>query len=463
MLTDFLSNKITENFPFPPTEEQANLISELSAFLLSRESHEAFLLKGFAGTGKTTVISALVRTHVALQQNCVLLAPTGRAAKVFANYSGEKALTIHKKIYRQKPDGAFGLNFNQHKHTLFIVDEASMIGNTNEGSTFGSGFLLDDLIDYVYQGENCRLLLVGDTAQLPPVMQPFSPALERTKLESYGLNVREFLLINVLRQAQESGILFNATALRRQISDEKVNVFPKFKTKGFSDIKRLSGEDFVDAINTSYREVGIEETIVVTRSNKAANIYSFGIRNRVLYKEDQITNGDLLMITRNNYFWGEQYEGLDFIANGDMAEIVRVGRFYEMYGYQFADLTLRLLDYEMEIDARVLLDTLAADTPAAAAALNQTLFTRVQEDYMHIGNKRERYRAMRQDPYLCALQVKFAYAVTCHKAQGGQWAHVYIEQGQVTEEMLGIDYYRWLYTALTRAKEKVFLVNFPSI
>lgn len=463
MLNDFLANKITENFPFPPTEEQDALIKELAAFLVSHETHEVFLLKGFAGTGKTSVISALVRTFVALQQKCVLLAPTGRAAKVFSNYSGEKALTIHKKIYRQQRGdlAVFSLAENIGKHTLFIVDEASMIGNSNEGSPFGSGFLLDDLIHYVYSGEGCRLLLVGDTAQLPPVMQPVSPALERLKLESYGLCVREFLLTNVLRQAHESGILMNATALRKQISDEKTNIFPKFQLDNFPDIKKLSGEDFVDEINNSYNKVGVEETIVITRSNKSANIYSQGIRNRVLYKEDQITNGDLLMVTRNNYFWSETYEGLDFIANGDIAEVVRVGRFRELYGYTFVDLTLRLIDYEMEIDTRVLLNTLQTDTPAAAAELNQTLFARVQEDYAHIGNKRERYKAMRSNPYLNALQIKFAYAVTCHKAQGGQWAQVFIEQGRVNEEQLGTDYYRWLYTALTRAKEKVFFVNFP--
>ena len=463
MLNDFLTNKITSHFPFPPTEEQDALIKALAAFLMSHETHEVFLLKGFAGTGKTTVISALVRSFVELQQKCVLLAPTGRAAKVFSNYSGEKALTIHKKIYRQQRTdlAAFALAENIGKHTLFIVDEASMIGNSNEGSPFGSGFLLDDLIHYIYSGEGCRLLLVGDTAQLPPVMQPLSPALECLKLESYGLRVREFLLTNVLRQAHESGILMNATALRRQIAEGRTNVFPKFNLENFPDIKRLSGEEIVDEINTSYNQAGVEETIVITRSNKRANIYSRGIRERVLYKEDQITNGDLLMITRNNYFWGEAYEGLDFIANGDIAEVARVGKFREMYGYTFVDLTLRLIDYELEIDARILLDTLQTDTPATAAALNQTLFERVQEDYVHIGNKRERYKAMRSNPYLNALQVKFAYAITCHKAQGGQWAHVFIEQGQVGEEQLGTDYYRWLYTALTRAKEKVFLVNFP--
>ena len=463
MLNDFLINKITENFPFPPTEEQNALIKELVTFLVSHENHELFLLKGFAVTGKTSIISALVRSFVELQQKCVLLAPTGRAAKVFSNYSGEKALTIHKKIYRQQRADltAFSLAENTSKHTLFIVDEASMIGNSNEGSPFGSGFLLDDLINYVYSGEACRLLLVGDTAQLPPVMQPVSPALERLKLESYGLNVREFLLTNVLRQARESGILMNATNLRKQISYQKTNVFPKFQLDHFSDIKKISGENFVDEINISYNEVGVEETIVITRSNKSANIYSHGIRNRVLYKEDQITGGDLLMITRNNYFWGESYEKLDFIANGDIAEVVRVGKFSELYGYNFADLTLRLIDYDLEIDARVLLNTLQTDTPVAATELNQTLFARVQEDYAHIGNKRERYKAMRSNPYLNALQIKFAYAVTCHKAQGGQWAQVFIEQGQISEEQLGTDYYRWLYTALTRAKEKVFLVNFP--
>lgn len=464
MINDFLRDKILSHFPFTPTDEQFLLIKELSSFLMSHETDEVFLLKGFAGTGKTSVISSLVRTFVELKQKCVLLAPTGRAAKVFSGYSGEKAFTIHKKIYRQKSatsDSAyFSLADNLHKHTLFIVDEASMISNSGDSAGFGTGFLLDDLIHYVYSGEGCRLLLVGDTAQLPPVMQPTSPALEKLKLESYGFKVREFLLVNVLRQAQESGILYNATSLREHLSENNTSVFPSFKLDGFTDIEKVSGEDLIDKINTSYNDVGLEETIVITRSNKRANMYSLGIRNRVLYKEDQITTGDLLMITRNNYFWSEEYKEIDFIANGDIVEVVRVNKFYDLYDFHFVDLTLRFLDYDLEIDARILLDTLQADTPASVAELNKMLFAKISEDYMHIGNSRERYKVMRKDPYLNALQIKFAYAVTCHKAQGGQWDYVFIDQGQISEEQLGIDYYRWLYTALTRAKKKVLLVNF---
>jgi len=465
MLNDFLTDKISSHFPFTPTEEQHLLIAELSAFLMSRQDMEAFVLKGFAGTGKTSVISALVKTFVELQQKCVLLAPTGRAAKVFSGYSGEKAFTIHKKIYRQKTsssDAYFLLAENLHKHTLFIVDEASMIATfAGEGnSVFGTGCLLDDLIHYVYSGEGCRLLLVGDTAQLPPVMQQNSPALEKLKLESYGLSVREFLLVNVLRQAEKSGILFNATALRNRIAEDKTHFFPFFQLHGFSDIERVSGEELTDKMNTAYDEAGLEDTIVITRSNKRATIYSLGIRNRVLYKEDQITTGDLLMVTKNNYFWSEEYEGLDFIANGDIAEVIRVRKFYDIYGLHFVDVTLRLLDYDMEIDARILLDMLQADTPVAVTALNKQLFSAVSEDYAEIRNSRERIKIMRKDPFLQALQVKFAYAVTCHKAQGGQWKYVFIDQGQISEEQLSVDYYRWLYTAVTRATDKVFLVNF---
>ncbi len=467
MISDFLTGKITTHFPFPPTKEQEMLIKELSIFLMSRESHELFLLKGFAGTGKTSIISALVKTFVELKQKCVLLAPTGRAAKVLSGYSGEKAYTIHKKIYRQKTATSdvsyFSLADNLHKHTLFIVDEASMIANyAAEGTNaFGTGYLLDDLIHYVYSSDGCRLLLVGDAAQLPPVMQQNSPALEKLKLESYGLSVIEFLLTTVVRQAQESGILWNATTLRNQLTEDNIHVFPHFELSGFNDIVKVLGEELIDKINTAYNEVGIEDAIVITRSNKRANIYSLGIRNRVLYKEDQITTGDLLMITKNNYFWNEEYEGLDFIANGDIVEVVRVKKFYDLYDFHFVDLTLRFLDYEMEIDARILLDTLQADTPADVATLNKLLFTKVSEDYMHIGNSRERMKLMRKDPFLQSLQVKFAYAVTCHKAQGGQWKYVFIDQGTIAEEQLGVDYFRWLYTALTRATEKVFLVNFP--
>ncbi len=466
MISDFVATKILAHLPFTPTAEQQQLINELSSFLMSRQDHEAFLLKGFAGTGKTSIIGALVKMFGEMEQKCILLAPTGRAAKVFSGYANANAFTIHKKIYRQKIAGSqatFNLADNLYKHTLFIVDEASMISNSSEsGNTFGTGYLLDDLIHYVYSGEGCRLLLVGDTAQLPPVMQPYSPALEKLKLESYGLAVREFLLTTVLRQTQESGILFNATALRTQLTDGNTCQFPQFSLSGFSDIQKVTGEDLIDTINTAYNQVGVEDAIVITRSNKRANMYSMGIRNRVLCKEDQITTGDLLMITKNNYFWSEEYKELDFIANGDIVEVVRINKFYDLYDFRFVDLTLRFLDYdELEIDVRIILDTLQSGTPAETDSLNKLLFAKISEDYMHIGNSRERMKQMRKDPFLQSLQVKFAYAVTCHKAQGGQWRNVFIDQGQIAEEQLGVDYFRWLYTALTRATEKVFLVNFP--
>ena len=463
MLHNFIASRIQAQLPFEPTEQQTQLIEALGVFLMSTDNEKCFLLRGYAGTGKTSVVSALVRALNELKQKTMLLAPTGRAAKVIAGYSGFPAFTIHKKIYRQKSmsEFRFQLSDNLNTHTLFIVDEASMISNTGTESTFGSGRLLDDLVEFVYSGQGCSLLLLGDTAQLPPVMQPHSPALEKDKLLGYGLKVHEYTLTHVVRQALESGILHNATLLRQLLLEEKTSDFPKFELEGFSDIKKLGGMELIDEIQRSYEGVGVEDTIVVTRSNKRANMYNNGIRARVMMKEDELTNGDLLMVTRNNYFWNKPYKEIDFIANGDILQVMRVRKHHEMYGFRFVDLTLRSLDYDWEIDARIWLDALQSESPAVMNEMTNKLFQSVAEDYPEITTKKELYRKILENEYYNALQVKFAYAVTCHKAQGGQWKKVFVDSGQITDEQLNSDFYRWLYTALTRATETVYLVNFP--
>jgi exodeoxyribonuclease-5 len=463
MLQNFIAARIKDQLPFDPTEQQVQLLDALGTFLMSNDPKKLFLLKGYAGTGKTSVVSALVRALDEFKQKTILLAPTGRAAKVIAGYSGFPAFTIHKKIYRQKSqsDYRFQLADNLSNHTLFLVDEASMISNTGSETIFGSGCLLDDLVEFVYSNVGCSLLLLGDSAQLPPVLQPQSPALERDKLEGYGLNVMEFTLTHVVRQALESGILHNATLLRQQLTEEQTNLFPHFELDRFSDINKLNGMELIDEIQRSYDGVGVEETIVVTRSNKRANMYNNGIRSRVLMKDDELTNGDLLMVTRNNYFWNKPYKEIDFIANGDILKVVRVKRHYEMYGFRFVDLTLRSLDYDWEIDARVWMDALQTETPAQMNEMTETLFKAVAEDFPEITSKKELYKKILENEYFNALQVKFAYAVTCHKAQGGQWKKVFIDPGQIIEERMNSDFYRWLYTAVTRATETVFLVNFP--
>lgn len=464
MLQNFISSSIRAELPFEPTEQQGILLDALGEFLMSTDPEKIFLLKGYAGTGKTSVVSALVRAMNALQQKTMLMAPTGRAAKVIAGYSGFPAFTIHKKIYRQKSmaEFRFQLSDNLFNHTLFIVDEASMISNTGGDTEFGSGRLLDDLIEFVYSGDGCSLLLLGDTAQLPPVMQPHSPALEKDKLAGYGLKVHEFTLTHVVRQALESGILHNATRLREILLEDKTEAFPRFETEGFADIRYLNGMDLIDEIQRAYNGVGVEDTIVVTRSNKRANMYNNGIRNRVLMKEDELTNGDLLMVTKNNYFWNKPYKEIDFIANGDILEVMRVKKSREMYGFRFVDLTLRSLDYEWEIDAFVWLDLLQSDSPTHSNELHQQLFQAIAEDYPEITQRRMLVKKIYENEFFNALQVKFAYAVTCHKAQGGQWKKVFIDPGQVADEQLNSDFYRWMYTALTRASENVFLVNFPT-
>jgi exodeoxyribonuclease-5 len=455
-----LKDALRKEFPHIPTKDQSECMDMLSDFCVKPVDYKTFILKGYAGTGKTSVISALIRAVKKLGHSCILLAPTGRAAKVLSGYSQHSAFSIHKIIYRQKNgyDPIFNLNYNKYKNTLFIIDEASMIANMESGTAqFGSGRLLDDLIEFIYSGENCQAIFIGDTAQLLPLGQPYSPALNKTVLEGYGLEADEYELTEVLRQSADSGILYNATILRRSITNEDVK--PKLNLH-FPDIKKVSGEALIDTINTSYNEVGSEYTVVLTYSNKRSVLYNKGIRNQVLMKEDEISNGDFLLVTKNNYFWNKPYENLDFIANGDIAEITRIRKQTEMYGFRFADVTLRLLDYDMEIDARILLDSLYADNQQSVNNLNNRLLESIAEDYAEETSKKRFWDEMRKNEYFNALQVKFAYSITCHKAQGGQWKHVFVDQGYLQEDMINTEYYQWLYTAFTRAEEKLFLVNF---
>lgn len=467
MINSYLVQQIKGNFLYKPTLEQEKTVKFLADFLFSRQSDSVFLLKGYAGTGKTSLIGALVKTLDQLQQKCVLLAPTGRAAKVFSHYAQHPAYTIHKKIYRQRNFSNdldnFSLDDNLHQHTLFIVDEASMIANDGlAGAVFGTGRLLDDLIQYVYAGTGCRLMLIGDTAQLPPVGEEESPALSADKLRGYGMEVYEAQLTEVVRQMHDSGILWNATELRRYISEENFLTLPSVRVEGFPDIRMVSGSELIEVINDCYGQAGMDETIVVCRSNKRANIYNKGIRNTILFREDELNSGDLLMVAKNNYFWTEGCKEIDFIANGDIAVVRRVRRVREAYGFRFADVVLAFPDYDgMELEVKLLLDTLHTETPALPKELNDRLFYSVLEDYADITVKRERMKKMKADPHYNALQVKYAYAVTCHKAQGGQWKRVFLDQGYMTEDMLTPDYFRWLYTAFTRATEILYLVNWP--
>jgi exodeoxyribonuclease-5 len=467
MLNNDLSQQIKRNFFYKPTGEQEITIESFVNFLFSPKTDAIFLLKGYAGTGKTTLISALVKTLDQLKQKCVLLAPTGRAAKVFSHYAGHPAYTIHRKIYRQRTFSNeldnFVMNANLHQHTLFIVDEASMIANEGlSGGMFGTGRLLDDLIHYVYAGQGCRLMLIGDTAQLPPIGEEESPALSASMLEGYGLEVTEHCLTQVVRQEQDSGILYNATSLRQYIAEEEYFSLPRIKADGFPDIRIISGGELIDTINECYDKAGMDETMIICRSNKRANLYNKGIRNTILYREDELNTGDLLMVAKNNYYWGADCKEMDFIANGDIAVVRRVRRTHEMYGFRFADVTLCFPDYnDLELDVKILLDTLHSDAPALTREESDRLFQAVQEDYGDITVKRERMKKIKEDTWYNALQVKYAYAVTCHKAQGGQWQRVFVDQGYMTEEMLTPDYYRWLYTAFTRATEVLYLVNWP--
>lgn len=464
MVKNFVLHKILEIFPFKPTSEQNSALQILSEFLISRENNTILLFKGYAGTGKTTMLSAAVKMMDSLHQKVILLAPTGRAAKVFSEYSGHSAFTIHKKIYRQKSFSnefsGFSLTDNLHKDTIFIVDEASMISNENTGvATFGSGCLLDDLIQYVYSGENCRLILMGDSAQLPPVLLTESPALSSEYLKGYNLTVIEILLTQVVRQEKNSGILFNATNIRNALRSGKIDIYPSILTENFTDIRKIDGNELIEEISSAYSCDGIDDTIIICRSNKNANIYNNGIRNRILYREEEISSGDRLMVVKNNYFWGKAHKDFDFIANGEIIQILRVRHTEEVYGFRFCNVLVRFTDYDVEMELKIILDTLQSESPALSKEANDKLFAAVAEDYADIHTKPERLKKIKDDPYFNAVQVKYAYAVTCHKAQGGQWSNVFLDTGYVTEEMMGEYFYRWLYTAFTRATKRLNLVN----
>ena len=467
MLSSHIASQIYKNFGFDPTPGQKTVVERLSRFIAEAPTDRTFILNGYAGTGKTTLVAALVRTLEEMGVPAVLLAPTGRAAKVFSAYAGHPAFTIHKKIYRQQSFSNelsnFSVNDNLTTHTLYIVDEASMISNEGlSGSMFGTGRLLDDLVQFVYSGQGCRLLLMGDTAQLPPVGEEQSPALFADALKGYGLEVVEVDLTQVVRQEQQSGILWNATRLRQLIAEDDCYSLPKIKVSGFADIKVLPGNELIETLSSCYDHDGLDETIVVCRSNKRANIYNKGIRAQILWREDELNTGDLLMVAKNNYFWTEKEKEMDFIANGEIAVVRRVRRTRELYGFRFADVTLVFPDYnDFELEVNMLLDTLHTDSPALPKAENDRLFYSVLEDYADITVKRERMKKMKADPYYNALQVKYAYAVTCHKAQGGQWKNVFLDQGYMTDEYLTPDYFRWLYTAFTRATGTLYLVNYP--
>ena len=476
-----LKYQILQQFGFPPTPEQAQALDVFVQFMTDSNPHAVMILRGSAGTGKTSLSGAIVRTLRAVRQKVMLLAPTGRAAKVFSLNSGMPAYTIHRRIYREKAfagvDGQFNLNDNLYTDTLFMVDEASMIANLGlGGTTFGSGCLLDDLIHFVYQGRNDRLLLIGDKAQLPPVGEEESPALSAAMLQGYGLSVYECDLNEVVRQSQQSDILFNATRIRQMITHDDITQLPKIRFSGFSDIREMPGAELIEALGDSYHQVGLDDTIVVTRSNKRANIFNQGIRNMVLDREEELESGDMLMIVKNNYYWMEeerkkmkekdnQVPSNDipaFLANGDRAKVLKVRRRIDLYGFRFATLLLQFPDYgNYELEATVLLDTLTSEAPALTHEQQEQLFHQIEEDYQDVPLKADRMKAIRQDQFYNALQVKFAYAVTCHKAQGGQWAHVYVDQGYMTDDMLTPDYIHWLYTAFTRATEMLYLVNWP--
>ncbi|MFA8300768.1 MAG: ATP-dependent RecD-like DNA helicase [Hyphomicrobiales bacterium] len=462
------SNIIYQELSFDPNQEQENLISLLSQFSLDPES-SVFILKGYAGTGKTSIVSALVNSLESIKMKSVLLAPTGRAAKVLASYSNAKATTIHRKIYRLKTYVSGKTTIatvpNKHKDTIFIVDEASMISEYNyeSGNIFSDQNLLADLIYYVQEGKNCKLILVGDTAQLPPVGIPISPALDAGKVEyEFQLKICEYELKMVMRQALESGILYNATQIREKIRNE-FPIEPFFDTEGFKDIHRLNGGwELQEELSSAFYSELYNESIVICRSNKRANIYNREIRNRILYRENEIDSGDQLMVIKNNYFWLDSKKGEDFIANGDLIEVTRVLKTEELYGHRFADISIRFSDNdeEKELDVKVFLDTLMLDSPSLSYENSSKLYNDILNDYADLPTQRKRIEAVKNDPYYNALQIKYAYAMTCHKTQGGQWNNVFIDQGYVTPEMVDTEYLRWLYTAMTRATKKIHLIGF---
>lgn len=458
-----------ENFSYEATKNQIEFFEAIDSFLLDFETPGIFILSGYAGTGKTSVISALVKSLPKYRKRSVLLAPTGRATKVLASYTQKKAITIHKKIYQfdlnTDSSPSIVLDENNHKNTLFIIDEASMIpadSNQTSNNVFGRRRLLDDLIQYVFNGYQCKILFVGDPAQLPPVGTSLSPALNKEYLSStYSMDIASMSLTQVVRQQMESGILANATYIRKQI--DKENITGKlFKVSSFTDIERISGLDLEDVMNNVYNSMSESNIAFITTSNKRANLINTEIRNRVLYREDEINAGDYLMITRNNYFWLPSGSGIGFLANGDILKINRIIKFYELYGSRFADCEFEIPmdDKNLVFDARINLDSIHSEGPSLGIEESKRLYNEVVNDHMLHGGYQSSPLGIRNDPWLQALQVKFAYAYTCHKTQGGQWDVVFVDQDYLTKERINIDYLRWLYTAVTRATQKVYLVNF---
>lgn len=464
VIFDVFVDKIAKNLTFQPNNSQWNALNLLSRFILEPTLNDRiFVLRGYAGTGKTSLMGALVKTMNEMKMNTVLMAPTGRAAKVLSNMAGKPAMTIHKSIYRQQKFNlsfeGFNLMDNRNNHTLFICDEASMISTINESYHFGTGNLLDDLIEYVYAGNQCRLLLIGDSAQLPPVGQKRSPALEIGKLQEYGLEVMSAELTEVARQQLDSGILANATMLRNMLNQGMTDSLPKIMHKNFPDVKRIDGYEFLEELSNSYSHNGLDDTIIITRSNVRANKFNQAVRNQILYREDELCAGERLLVVKNNYYWGKEFENFPFIANGDTVTVRRVRSEIEMYGFRFAEVEIELPDYDVETEVIVLLDTLMADGPSLSQEDQQRLFEAVMMDYPEIRNQRDLIKAVKENKYFNALQVKYAYGVTCHKSQGGQWNDVYLDLGYINPDHLGIDFYRWLYTAFTRARKTLFLVN----
>jgi len=467
MLEKHLSGLILKELGYPPTNDQKKAIEKLGSFIVSERNDQLFLIRGYAGTGKTTVIAALVNVLKKMNQQVILLAPTGRAAKVLAQYSNTTATTIHKKIYRQKSGSdynvGFELNVNLHKNAIFIIDEASMIGDHSvENSFFGSGNLLGDLIEFVNKGFQCKIILSGDVAQLPPVGTILSPALREQEIERYGKSVIVTVLRDVIRQTENSGILINATNIRSKLTNKDYSP-PFFNLERYSDIQYINGSDFVEQIESAYNKFGRDQVSVITRTNKTALIYNMGIRQSVLWHDDELVSGEMLMVVRNNYFWTNDIEDQKFIANGDIIQLKRIRKVTEKYGFRFANATITLLDSkDIELDVIILLDMLHSSAADITDEQSANLYSAIESEYSDIKNRRKRFQEIRKNPYFNALRVKYAYAITCHKAQGGQWDAVFVDQGYVTDDMLNLEYLRWLYTAVTRAKTQLFLVNFRS-
>ena len=460
-----LYGNLVQSFGFEPTDGQATVLYHLAAFLLSEKENPTYILRGYAGTGKTSLVKTLVRTLPKIGMKYILLAPTGRAAKVLSSYTGQNASTIHRRIYQAKsyPDGSFRITRGENKsvNTLFIVDEASMIGEQRE---FGGKSLLDDLLAYVFTGEHCRLLLIGDTAQLPPVESNESPALDCDYLKSqFPITAATYELTEVKRQALESGILYNATNIRQLLKENRFEyTLPIFEIGHFDDTKKIEPETFEELLYKMFSDNVANEAVIVCKSNKRANMFNQAIRGRILNIEGEIATSDRLMVVKNNYYWANGNDVISFIANGDMAEIRKIKRFEEMYGFRFADVELSFVDYpdQPNIEAKILLETLNSESASLTEEESRRLFAAIEEDYMDIPNRRERYKEMRKNPWFNALQVKFAYALTCHKTQGGQWNTVFIDSAFNQKDELETEDLRWIYTALTRAQERVYFVNF---